>query len=89
LLFRGDEDVDHPGVSSVAQTENAPFADRDRLEILRFSSVEAQLQAIRFFLACGMLNFTSSKEEEWLVRTAIARKLRDLGVPFEWLTEHI
>jgi hypothetical protein len=36
----------------------------------------------------GMLNFTSNREEEWLVRTSVARKLRELGVPFEWLTEH-
>jgi hypothetical protein len=35
-----------------------------------------------------MLNFTSYSEDEWLVLTPVARKLRDLGVPFDWLTEH-
>jgi hypothetical protein len=68
--------------------QNGTLADRDRLEILRFASAETQRHAIRALMERGMLNFTSNKEEEWLVRTSIARKLRELGVPFEWLTEH-
>ncbi len=62
--------------------------DRDRLEIVRFLSAEARRQAIRVLLDYGMLNFTSHSEDEWLVRTPVARKLRELGVPFKWLTEH-
>ncbi len=68
--------------------QNGAVSDRERLEVLRFASADAQRQAIRVLLDRGMLNFTSNKEEEWLVRTSIARKLRELGVPFEWLTEH-
>lgn len=66
----------------------APLAERDRLEIIRFGSAEARRQAIGVLVDYGMLNFTSYSEEEWLVRTPVARKLRELGVPFEWLTEH-
>jgi hypothetical protein len=65
-----------------------PTAERNRLEIIRFQSADACRQAIRALLDYGMLNFTSYSEEEWLVQTPVARKLRELGVPFEWLTEH-
>jgi hypothetical protein len=67
---------------------SAPTAERDRLEIIRFDSAEARRQAIGALLDYGMLNFTSYADAEWLVRTPVARKLRELGVPFEWLTEH-
>lgn len=66
----------------------ATIPERNRLEIIRFSSDDAQREAIRALLDYGMLNFTSYREEEWLVRTPVARKLKELGVPFEWLTEH-
>jgi hypothetical protein len=72
----------------VNQPLNGSTLDRERLEILRFDSDDAQRQAIRVLMDRGMLNFTSSKEEEWLVRTSVARKLRELGVPFEWVTEN-
>jgi hypothetical protein len=74
--------------SSPAEQVPREVLDRDRLEIIRFASPDAQRQAIRLLLDRGMLNFTSYCEEEWLVRTSVARKLRELGVPFEWLTEH-
>lgn len=70
-----------------AVQERDPAAGRDRLEIVRFQSADARRQAIGALLDYGMLNFTSYSEEEWLVRTPVARKLRQLGVPFEWLTE--
>jgi hypothetical protein len=70
------------------QRGRVPAAERDRLEIIRFASAEARRQAIGALLNYGMLNFTSYSDEEWLVRTPVARKLRELGVPFEWLTEH-
>jgi hypothetical protein len=62
--------------------------ERNRLEIIRFASADARRQAIRALLDYGMLNFTSYRQEEWLVQTPVARKLRELGVPFEWLTEN-
>jgi hypothetical protein len=80
--------MNYSKASSVNQAANGTVGDRERLEILRFASEEAQRQAIRALLERGMLNFTSHNEEEWLVQTSIARKLRELGVPFEWLTEH-
>jgi hypothetical protein len=67
---------------------NDPTAGRDRLEVIRFGSAETRRQAIGALLEWGMLNFTSYSEDEWLVRTPVARKLRELGVPFEWLTEY-
>ena len=66
----------------------ATVVDRDRLEVIRFASADAQRQAIGALMDCGMLNFSSHRLDEWLVRTPVARKLRELGVPFEWLTEH-
>ena len=72
----------------ISPASNGDVADRQRLEILRFGSADAQRQAIRALMERGMLNFTSDREEEWLVQTSVARKLRELGLPFEWLTEH-
>jgi len=63
--------------------------ERDRLEIIRFASADARREAIGALIDYGMLNFTSYSEEQWLVRTPVARKLRKLGVPFEWLTENV
>jgi hypothetical protein len=79
--------METPNTAPSLQQKPSPDG-RDRLEILRFSSEDAQRQAIRVLLDYGMLNFTSYREEEWLVRTSVARKLRELGVPFDWLTEH-
>jgi hypothetical protein len=72
---------------SMPPTE-ATMPDCNRLEIIRFTSADAQRKAIRVLIDCGLLNFTSNREEEWVVRTSIARKLKELGVPFEWLTEN-
>jgi hypothetical protein len=68
--------------------EHDATAGRDRLEIIRFPSGDARRQAIKALMECGMLNFSSNRDEEWLVRTPVARKLREFGVPFEWITEH-
>jgi hypothetical protein len=62
--------------------------DYERLEIIRFASADAQKRAIRVLMDRGMLNFSSNSEHEWFVGTSVARKLRELGVPFEWLSEH-
>src|SRR5262249_25427085 len=66
-----------------------PVQDRNRLEFLRFESADAQRQAIQVLLDYGMLNFTSYKDKEWFVLTPVARKLREQGVPFDWLTENV
>ena len=42
--------------------------ERNRLEIIRFASADAQRKAIRALLDFGMLNFAANCEEEWLVR---------------------
>jgi hypothetical protein len=77
----------HHSDAAPASPEHDTAAGRDRLEIIRFRSADARRQAIAALLDSGMLNFTSYSDEEWLVRTPVARKLRHLGVPFEWLTE--
>jgi hypothetical protein len=74
--------------SPAQQPSNGNVSDRERLELLRFDSDEAQKQAIGVLVERGMLNLTSYKKEEWLVRTSVARKLRELGVPFDWVTEN-
>ncbi len=66
-----------------------PISERDRLEIIRFPSAAARLDAIGVLRDRGMLNFTSHRDDEWLVRTPVACKLRECGVAFEWLTEHV
>jgi hypothetical protein len=80
--------MEHTPASSAQAGPNGDSLELDRLEVIRFASADAQRRAIRVLLDRGMLNFSSQREEEWLVRTPVARKLRELGVPFEWLTEH-
>jgi hypothetical protein len=80
--------MEHTSASSAGPIANGAPLERNRLEVIRFASADAERQAIRALLDYGMLNFTSYREDEWLVRTPIARALRQLGVPFDWLTEH-
>ncbi len=80
--------MEHPRVPSTEAGPNGDLPGRERLELIRFASADAQRRAIRALLHCGMLNFSSQREEEWLVRTPVARRLRELGIAFEWLTEH-
>jgi hypothetical protein len=81
--------VEHPQPSDAERSLPGSDPDRNRLEIIRFATADAQKRAIRVLMDRGMLNFSSQREEEWLVRTPVALKLRELGVPFEWLTEHV
>lgn len=67
--------------------DNVAAGERDRLEVIRFPSAGAPRQAIGTLIDYDMLNFTSHSDEERLVRTPVARKLRELGVPFDWPTE--
>lgn len=63
--------------------------ERNCLEMIRFPSREARVLAIRVLIDRGMLNFSANREDVWMVYTPVARKLRELGVPFEWLTEGV
>jgi hypothetical protein len=80
--------VKHSPPSSSEQFPRASVQERNRLELIRFPSAEARRQAIRALIEYGMLNFTSYSDAEWFVQTPVARKLRELGVSFEWLTEN-
>lgn len=76
-------------VTSTPKTSsNGVPEDRERIEILRFDSDEAQAQAVRVLRERGMLNFSGNRLNEWIVYTSVARKLREHGVPFHWLTEY-
>ena len=59
--------------------------------MIRFPTREDKLLAIRALIDRGMLDVYSSAAdpEIWRVMMPIPRKLRELGIPFEWLTEHI
>jgi hypothetical protein len=78
----------HKSIAHSSVPNGVPAAERDRLEVIRFASADARREAIGALIDYGMLNFTSYSEDEWLVRTPVARKLRELGVPFDWPTEN-
>lgn len=64
--------------------------ERNTLEWIRFANEDDEKLATRALLDRGMLNasFSASRPGIWSVLTPIPRKLRELGIPFEWLTEH-
>jgi hypothetical protein len=62
---------------------------RNRLEVIRFASREDCSRAIGVLVERGMLNFSSTTVNQWAVQTDVVRALRESGVPFEWLTEHV
>ena len=80
--------MQHPKSSATKTLANGSTDDRQRIEILRFASDDAQRQAIGVLIERGMLNFSSNRLDEWIVWTSVARKLREHGVPFDWVTEH-
>jgi hypothetical protein len=57
--------------------------------MIQFATHADQLRAIRVLMDRGMLNFSANRQDVWLVQTPVARKLRELGVPFDWVTEHV
>jgi hypothetical protein len=65
--------------------------ERNTLELIRFATREDRVLAIGALIDRGMLDVYSSAAdpEIWRVMTPIPRKLRELGIPFEWLTEHV
>jgi hypothetical protein len=62
--------------------------ERNTLELIRFATKEDKVRAIGALIERGMLNLSSSHPDVWAVMTPVARKLRELDIPFEWLTEH-
>jgi hypothetical protein len=84
----GESEMEIPKAQSNEQPPNGNVSDRERLELVRFPSADARRQAIGALVERGMLNFSSNREDVWMVKTSIARKLREVGVPFEWLSEH-
>lgn len=63
--------------------------ERDRLEIIKFSSQEARRQAISVLVACGKFIGSASDPNVWNVRTDVVRTLLAEQVPFEWLTRNL
>src|SRR5438093_1232203 len=88
LFFWKGTLMDHPQAPPKNTAPPNGLPEKNRLELIRFATKEARVQAIGALLEYGMLNFTSYRDEEWYVQTPVARALRALGVPFDWLTEH-
>lgn len=63
--------------------------DLDRLEMIRFPSQTARLQAIRVLVARGKFTGSASDPNVWNVRTDVVRILLAEKVPFEWLTRNL
>ena len=87
-LSTGGRTLKKPDKPATNHSDLLQDPDLNRLEMIRFPSADARLQAIGVLAERGMLNFSSNRDDVWLVRTPVARKLRQLGVPFDWLTEH-
>lgn len=64
--------------------------ERNHLEVIRFPSDEARLQAYSALIASGKkLSFSTSEINVWSVRTEVVRALLAANVPFEWLTRNV
>jgi hypothetical protein len=65
--------------------------ERNTLELIRFASRDDERLATRALIERGMMvgSFSASSPGVWSVMTPVPRKLRELGIPFEWLTEHV
>lgn len=65
-------------------------AARNHIEIIRFPSDEARLQAYSALIASGKkLSFSTSEINVWNVRTEVVRALLSANVPFEWVTRNV
>ncbi len=63
---------------------------RNHLEIIRFPSDDARLQAWSALIASGeKLSFSTSVINVWNVRTEVVRALLAANVPFEWVTRDV
>jgi hypothetical protein len=68
-----------------------PPIERNRLEVIRFTSSEECKNAIQALIDLGEHHQITSHEDpnEWWVWTRTVRALRGAGVPFRWMTENI
>lgn len=62
--------------------------ERNTIEVIRFETDEDETLAIGALVERGLLNLSSTRPGVWSVMTPVARKLRELGVPFVWVTEN-
>jgi hypothetical protein len=64
---------------------------RNCREIIRFLSDEDCRKAIKVLLDLRQHHTFTSYDDpnEWWLYTDTVRKLREHGVPFQWLTEHV
>jgi hypothetical protein len=62
---------------------------RNRLEIIRFSSDEARIQAFRVMIHRGQYELSANDPNVWSVRTDFVRALLEENVPFEWITRNL
>jgi hypothetical protein len=82
--------MEAPQTNPVAPNNNGP-ARRNRREVIRFRSDEDCGKAIKVLLDLGERHtFTSYNDpNEWWLYTDTVLKLREHGVPFQWLTENV
>jgi hypothetical protein len=62
---------------------------RNRLELIRFTSREARVQAFNVLIERGHGNVSANDPNVWSVRTDVVRALLGAGVEFEWLTREL
>jgi hypothetical protein len=76
--------------TSDTQGKDTTF-QRNRRELIRFPSDEECTRAIQALIDLGEHHrFTSYHDpNEWWVNTDLVRKLRSLGLQFQWLTENV
>jgi hypothetical protein len=77
--------------SAAARNHGAPATERNRQEVIRFPSDEECKKAIGVLLSLDEPHRVTSYDNpnEWWVRTALVRKLKALGIQFQWLTENV
>jgi hypothetical protein len=82
--------METPQSNRVAPNNSGPTR-RNRREIIRFASDEDCGKAIQVLLDLGERHsFTSYNDpNEWWLYTDTVLRLREHGVPFQWLTENV
>jgi hypothetical protein len=70
--------------------EQGRAVERNRLEVIRFTSDEDYRAALQALIDWGgPWRFTSYDDpKEWWLDTTQVRRLQAIGVPFKWLTEN-
>lgn len=78
-----------PAKTATPPREATCSHERNRVELIRFASREDCRRAIGVLMERGLLNFTSTRVNQWSVKTEVVRALRQSEIPFEWLTENV